>query len=136
MRRAVGIVILALGLLLALIPWYIFPVCGQGRFAPLSGKKLMAHPCAGTARVETALAAAVALAGIAATARPRRRTTLAASIIAVGLAVPVALAPAVAGICKMATMPCRIGTVPALGFVAVLLLAAGIAGMLLARGPE
>lgn len=134
MKKIPGVGFAIIGLLMVLTPWLIFPICGQGRYAPPSGTPDKPHKCIGTAYVATGLGAAIALAGIVAAVRPRRRTVRAAAAATAALAGLAVLSPKYAGICMMATMPCRAGTVPALAFLFVLSLAAAAATGLASRG--
>lgn len=133
-KRLIGIVIVILGLLLLLTPWYIFPVCGKGRHAPGPGMVDKPHRCANSLYAETALGILTVGIGALALARPRRKILSATSASLLVVAALVSLFPLwITGMCKVATMPCRIGTLPGLILIAVLLAITSVAGMVQAR---
>ena len=136
MKKIPGVGFAVIGLLMVLTPWLIFPICGQGRYAPPPGAPDKPHKCIGTAYAATGFGAVIVLAGIVASARPRRRTVRGAAVATTALAGLAALAPSYAGVCKVMTMPCRAGTVPALVFLFILSLAAAAATGLASRGWE
>lgn len=132
--KAMGIALAALGALLILTPWYIFPVCGVGRYAPGPGMPLGVHPCHGTLSAETVLGAVAIIMGLIPLFWPHKRTVLAASISSAVIAALAALFPlAITGMCKVATMPCRLGTEPALYTVATLMMLTAALGLLAYR---
>jgi len=132
--RAIGIVIMILGALLILTPWYIFPVCGVGRYAPPAGALIGYHGCHATLRAETLLGAVTIILGVLPLLWPQRKALMAATWASVGVAVLAVLFPTViTGLCKVATMPCRLGTLPALETVATLLVINAIFGLLIYR---
>ncbi|HUT52522.1 MAG TPA: DUF4418 family protein [bacterium] len=133
--RAVGIAVVALGVLLVLTPWVIFPVCGVGRFAPGPGIAPGMHPCHGTLQAETVLGAAAIVIGFIPVLWPRKKAVLGASLGAAAVAVLAVLFPlAITGLCKVVTMPCRLGTLPALETVATLMMLAAALGLTVYRG--
>lgn len=118
-----------LGLLLILVPWLIFPVCGVGRYAPAEGKIAGHHGCHKTLKAETALGIVVIGLGAVPLIYPRKKTMAAAAGLAVVAAFLAALFPTViTGMCKVPTMPCNLGTTPALVTVGAMLGLAGGAG--------
>jgi hypothetical protein len=124
--RAYGIVLLASAVLLVLIPWLLFPVCGVGRYASESMGPVNAHGCYKTLIAETILAVVMVLVSAAAIFAPRRNVIRLASAFAVIAAAFAVLFPStITGICKMQTMPCVYGTYPALIVSAVLMACAG-----------
>ena len=132
--RVVAIMIMIWGALLILIPWTIFPVCGIGPNAAGTMASIGYHGCQGTLRAETALGL-IAL-GLAAVPLlwPQRRPLLIASLGGLLIALLAILFPTViTGMCRVPTMPCRMGTLPALIIVSVLLGLCSAAGLALSR---
>jgi hypothetical protein len=120
--RVIGSVLAALGIILMVTPRYIFPVCGYGEPG--------LHACHGTLKAETVLAAITIVIGLLPVLWPLRRTALAASVSALVIAALVVLFPvAITGMCKMPTMACLMGTLPALVTVGVIIALTGGAGI-------
>ena len=128
--RIYSLLIVALSVLLILIPWLLFPVCGVGRYAVQKG--MMMHGCGATLNFVTILGIIGIVIGVIVQVRPGRVIAIAASISFAALGGLVILFPtAITGVCRVANMPCVYGTKPALivaGFVMVLF---GIAGFYL-----
>ena len=132
--RSIGIALAALGVLLVLTPWVLFPVCGVGRYAPGPGIASGAHPCHGTLLAETALGAAALVLGLFPVLWPGKNAVLGASIGAAVVAALVVLFPvAITGMCKVVTMPCRLGTLPALETAATLMMLTAALGLAVYR---
>ncbi|MCP4675108.1 MAG: DUF4418 family protein [Deltaproteobacteria bacterium] len=132
--RVLGTAIGCLGVLIIVVPWIIFPVCGVGRYAPPPGQSIGHHGCHGTLDAETVIGVITIIAGLVAIILPRKRVVFAVSISVMLMAVLVVLFPAaITGVCKMSTMPCRLGTVPALYSVAILMGVTGSLGLWLSR---
>lgn len=137
MSRGTGVAFIVLGLFLILVPWVIFPVCGVGRYAPADGTIAGVHACHGTLKAETVLGAVAIVAGLVPLFWPGRRVLLFSSIAVLFVAVFAVLFPAViTGVCKVPTMPCRLGTLPALVITGVLTGMAGLAGIIMSRKME
>jgi hypothetical protein len=129
-----GIAVIFLGAILVATPWRIFPVCGKGRFAPAMGVAEKPHKCTNTLYAETALGFIAMALGCAALARFSKIFIFTASFGLMGLAVLVILFPLrLTGLCNMATMPCRMGTLPALVTIAVMMAITALSGMVQAR---
>ena len=123
-----------LGILLILTPWYIFPVCGVGRNAPAPGEPIGHHTCFRTLKAETVLGAITILISIMPVLWPLRKIVLGASLGSLVIAVLVILFPtAITGLCKMPTMACRVGTLPALVTVGILIGIAAAIGLISSR---
>ncbi len=132
--RALGITIIVLGVLLILTPWYIFPVCKVGRYAPPEGVQLGGHGCHDTLKAETALGGLAVIIGFLPVIWPRKKALLAASTAIVLIALLVALFPTViTGMCKVPTMPCNTGTLPALIILSILFGITGVSGIIVFR---
>ncbi len=136
-NRSLGVFIAVLGILLVLTPWIIFPVCGVGRHAPPSGQIIGHHGCHATLKAETVLGGITILAGMLPVLWPKRKLALPVSVSVIILAVLASLFPAyITGMCRMATMPCNLGTTPAIIIVSILMGLSGATGIFLNRKPE
>ncbi len=132
--KAFGAVIVVLGLLIILTPWYIFPVCGKGRHAPPPGTPIGVHGCHKTLKAETVLGLVTIGVGFVPIVWPRKKAALGAAAATMVLAVLVILFPtAITGMCKVKTMPCLTGTLPALWILTFIMAVAGAGGLLVAR---
>ncbi len=132
--RILGAVTVVLGVLMVAVPWVVFPVCGVGRYAPPAGQPVGHHGCHGTLDAETIIGIIIAVIGLVMAIRPRQRIVFVSSISVCILAILAVLFPiAITGVCKMSTMPCRLGTVPALVTASLLMGATALAGLLLSR---
>ena len=132
--RVLGIIFVILGVLLILTPWVIFPVCGVGRFAPPPGQSIGHHGCHGTLYAETIIGIITVVVGLFTALWSRQKVVMFSSISVFGLAVIAVLFPfLITGVCKMSTMVCRLGTVPGLVTVAVLMAIVATIGLGLSR---
>ena len=130
--RGLGVLIIVWGLLLILVPWVIFPVCGVGRYAPPPGQPIGVHACHGTLKAETALGILTIVLGVVPLLWFRRGVVILVSAAAVVDAVLVILFPTViTGICKVPTMACRMGTLPALVILGIILGLTGMSGLVI-----
>jgi Domain of unknown function (DUF4418) len=112
-----GVAFVTLGILVAVTPWYIFPVCEMyGMYATTSAGKEMLMPCGYTARAETWMAAPMLiLAGAILPLSKTKESRRAISIFSVWLGALVLLLPIyIIGICANPEHPCMVGTLPAL----------------------
>jgi hypothetical protein len=112
-----GVVLVALGILVSVTPWYIFPVCEMhGMYAITSAGTKLLMPCGYTARVETGVAAPLLiLAGAILPLSKTKESRRAIGIFSFGLGALVLLLPTyITGICANQEHPCRVGTLPAL----------------------
>jgi hypothetical protein len=135
-------ILIVLGALIIVTPWYIFPVCeakgvtshsmssmSMGAAGDTSAGTSAATimKCGYTARAEAAVGALVILAGLTLLALPSRDSRRALGVIGIGLGAVTLLIPTVLiGVCTAADAPCRIGTLPALILLGVLTAIAGI----------
>jgi ABC-type transport system involved in cytochrome c biogenesis permease subunit len=134
-----GILIL-LGVLVVLTPWYIFPVC---EIAEKSGTTQMetgsdnamsmninpgSHmKCWYTAEAETGVGVLLILTGVALLALPGRVSRKTAGILGGILGLIVILVPTIlVGVCTTPDAPCRIGTLPALILLGAVTVITGI----------
>ena len=130
--RIYSLLIIVFSVLLILIPWQLFPVCGVGRYAVQKG--MMMHGCGATLNFVTILGIIGIVIGVIMQVQPGRVIAIAASISFAVLGGLVILFPtAITGVCRVANMPCVYGTKPALivaGFVMVLF---GVSGSYIFR---
>ena len=133
-KRLIGTVIIILGLLIVLTPWYIFPICGRGRYAPGPGLIDKPHRCTNTLYAESALGIlTIAVGGIALRSASKKNMIVVSASLMV-LAIMVCLFPLrLTGLCKMATMPCRMGTLPALITISIMMAITAVSGMVQAK---
>ncbi|MCP4600415.1 MAG: DUF4418 family protein [Proteobacteria bacterium] len=132
--QILGAVTIVLGVLIVAVPWAVFPVCGVGRYAPLDGQLVGHHGCHSTLYAETIIGIIISAIGLVMVIWPRQRTVFVSSISVFILAILAVLFPvAITGVCKMSTMPCRLGTVPALVTGAVLIGAIALVGLAQSR---
>jgi hypothetical protein len=115
-----GVVFIALGCLVALTPWYLFPVCDVSEGASMR--------CGYTARAETGVVAPlIILAGAMLPFSKTKGLVRAVGIFGFGLGVLVLLLPTYTiGMCQGPDMPCRIGTLPALVLLGSTIIVASI----------
>jgi hypothetical protein len=112
-----GLALVTLGILVAVTPWYIFPVCEMyGKYATTSAGTEMLMPCGYTARAETWVAAPMLiLAGAILPLSKTKESRRATGTFSVGLGALVLLLPTyITGMCANPEHPCRVGTLPAL----------------------
>ena len=115
-RLCSGLLCIAAGLLLIAVPVYILPVCEAA--APPYMK------CFWTMRVEVGLGCALLFLGLMLVLSRNIGVRLGLSLGGVCLAaLAVAVPTVLVGVCGMDTMPCRMGTLPALVLTGGLLLA-------------
>lgn len=132
--KFLAVLLLVLGVLIALTPRYIFPVCEyKGMRVMTQGGGYTPMRCFYTSRTELGLGFLIVLLSIFLLLSAQRETQVylclsLAAIFSLVLLVPIWLI----GICQGPTMPCRVGTWPALllegGFGLILsLLSLGLA---------
>jgi hypothetical protein len=136
--RIVAGVLILLGLLIILTPWYIFPICeiaeksGNMQMASGSGNDMNMNSsthmtCWYTAEAETGTGALAILAGLVLLAWPNRESRRSLGIITIGLGVVTILFPTyLIGTCTSPDSACNIGTKPALIILGVLTVITGI----------
>ncbi|MDP4093618.1 MAG: DUF4418 family protein [Bacillota bacterium] len=124
-KSITGMIIIVLGVLVALIPKVIFPVC-TNRIELMNGKTLFMK-CHWTAMTELMIGTLIVFNGILLIVFKKHETRIALSIMLFLLGLAALLIPtAVIGMCETATMACRVGTEPALIVVSVITMALGI----------
>lgn len=116
-RISLSITYVVLGVLLTLIPTVIFPVC-------VSEKKMS---CFYTGRAEVGLGLLIIILGIAYIIFKSSELRAGISLSIVGISALVALFPLkITGLCKMSDMACRIGTLPGLVVIAIIIAAVSL----------
>jgi hypothetical protein len=125
LKKVFGPLVFVFGLLVALTPRFILPVCEY------YGKSRMV--CSYTGRAEMVIGAfAVALAAAVFLAKTAEALKwLLYAVFFVGLSV--FFVPSVIGYCPSSQMPCNYGTVPMLRFLGVLMATTSAVGFLMAR---
>lgn len=135
-----GIIVL-LGIVIAITPWYIFPVCeakgmtshsmspvsekiGNSQAASMASGMLM--KCGYTARAEAAVGIIVILAGLVLFAQKadKYRKVIGGAIAGFGI-LTILIPTILIGVCNAPDAPCRIGTLPALILLGALTIVAG-----------
>jgi hypothetical protein len=125
--NAYGALLVLLGIIIILIPWIIFPVCEmEGSYVVTAAGAKLPMTCGWTARAETGIGALIVIAGGLLIARSTRETRQAVGIFTIAMGALVILFPTVLiGMCKVATHPCRMTTLPALEFLGVIVIIVG-----------
>lgn len=129
-KPTVGIIAIGLGILVALIPEVIFPVCTD--MIELVNGKTLFMKCHWTARSELVIGLLIIFDGILLIGFRKREVSTALSIMLFllglsGLLIPTALI----GMCKTDAMPCRVGTEPALIVASTIVMVLGIGNTLI-----
>jgi hypothetical protein len=111
-----GIITLLLGVVIAITPHYIFPVCEySGMSVETAAGMLIPMRCLYTAYAETGVGAAIIAVGAIHMVSGQSETRKALSIVSAVLGILVILFPIyLIGVCRTPTMPCRTGTQPTL----------------------
>lgn len=128
-KPTVGIVVIVLGVLVALIPIVIFPVCGN-MIELMNGKSIFMK-CHWTAMAEVLLGILMVFDGMLIMIFKNWEARIALSIMSFLFGLIVLLIPTVViGMCETATMACRVGTEPALIVMSVITMIVGIGNIL------
>ena len=124
--------IVLIGIIIILIPNYIFPVC-PGLLETVAGKHVPMK-CFWTARAEIGAGALVVLGGCALLLFKDHGARFGVSLMtAFAGALVVAIPTVLIGVCGSPVMPCRSGTLPALVVSGCLVIAAAVATAVCAR---
>ena len=134
--KTLGLVIVVLALVIAIVP--LFTDCeSQGRSIELATGKTIPMKCHWTGRAALAMAFPLAAVGLLLVFSRRKETRRALSIVAAVSGIMVILLPTVLiGVCGSPDMICNMIERGALVLAGVLTVACGVAGLVLARGPE
>ncbi|MDP4182826.1 MAG: DUF4418 family protein [Bacillota bacterium] len=120
-----GMIIIVLGILVALIPKAIFPVCAN-QIELMNGKTIFMK-CHWTAMTELMIGILIIVNGILLIGFKKHETCIALSIMLFLLGLAALLIPTeIIGMCETPTMACRVGTEPALIVVSVITMILGI----------
>ena len=129
-----AVAVIMLGIIVILIPWYLFPVCGVGRYAPPAGMLPHMHGCDGTLRAATILGVLTMFAGLLSLLFKQYLAGFISAVATAVIGVLLILFPVfITGVCRMPTMPCVYGTKPALITAGIVLTLAGCIGGLLMK---
>ena len=122
-----GALLVLLGIIIILTPWIIFPVCEmEGSYVVTAAGAKLPMTCGWTARAETGISALIVIAGGLLIARSTRETRQAVGIFTIAMGALVILFPTLLiGMCKVATHPCRMTTLPALEILGVIVIIVG-----------
>jgi hypothetical protein len=122
-----GALLVLLGVIIILTPWIIFPVCEmEGSYVVTSTGMKLPMTCGWSARAESGIGALIVVAGGLLIARSTRETRQAVGIFTIAMGALVILFPTVLiGMCKVATHPCRMTTLPALEILGVIVIIVG-----------
>jgi uncharacterized membrane protein HdeD (DUF308 family) len=133
--KILGVVAVILGIIVAVGPHYIFPVCQYyGMLVQTAAGTSIPMKCYWTAMAEVGLGALIVVAGIVLIVSKQNETKRALGFILAALGVVVALVPTyLIGVCGMAEHPCRMATQPALILLGVITIIIGIVAMVTAR---
>ena len=125
--RAIGALLILLGIVIALMGWFIFPVCEMhGLYTETKTGVKLPMPCGYTARAETGIGALIVVAGGLLSARNTLETRQAVGIFSLACGVLVILFPTVIiGMCRLADHPCRQLTLPALEIFGIIVIIIG-----------
>ena len=135
MTRALAVSTGVLGLLVAVVPQVVLPVCSAS--IETKAGTLIPMKCFWTARAELAVGALIVLASILLFLSRSRSATLSLCCILTGLGIVAVLLPTfLIGVCPGPTMPCHTGALPGLILLGSLVAIAGLAGMVLASRRE
>ena len=122
-----GALLVLLGILIILTPWIIFPVCEmEGSYVVTAAGMKLPMTCGWAARAESGVGALIVAAGGLLIARSSAETRQAVGIFSMVTGALVVLFPTfLIGMCKVATHPCRMTTLPALEVLGVIVIIIG-----------
>ena len=122
-----GALLFLLGIIIILTPWIIFPVCEmEGSYVVTSTGMQLPMTCGWSARAESGIGALIVVAGGLLIARSTRETRQAVGVFTIAMGALVILFPTfLIGMCKVATHPCRMTTLPALEILGVIVIIVG-----------
>ena len=125
--NGIGALLILLGIVIILTPWILFPVCElEGMYVQTVSGMQFPMACGWTARAETGVGALIVVAGGLLIARSTMETRQAVGVFAIAMGALVVLFPTVlTGMCKVASHPCRMTTLPALEILGVIVIIIG-----------
>lgn len=134
--KALGAAVVVLGIIVAIGPHYIFPVCQYfGQVVTTAAGTTIPMKCFWTAQAEVGLGALAVVAGLLLILSRQQETRRMLGIVVASLGILVLLTPTnLIGMCMSPDHPCRVGTEPFLILMGVVLLIVGIVVIVTARG--
>jgi len=127
MVNGIGALLVLLGIVIILTPWILFPVCEmEGSYVVTQTGMKLPMTCGWTARAEAGVGGLIVLAGGILILRSTPETRQVVGIFSIAMGALVVLFPTVLiGMCKVATHPCRLTTLPALEILGVAVIIIG-----------
>jgi hypothetical protein len=134
--RIAGVSAIVLGVLVAAVPHYIFPVCQYyGMLMQTMNGMYVPMKCYWTAMAEVGLGALIVVTGIVLIVSKQTETRRALGFVLAALGVVVALVPTyLIGVCPTLVHPCHAGTQPALILLGVITIIIAIITIATSRG--
>lgn len=134
--RVLGVFAVALGLIVAVVPHYVFPVCQySGMLVQTMAGTYIPMRCYWTATAEVGLGAVIVVTGLLLFASRHIETRMALGFVLGALGTVVALVPTyLIGVCANPMHPCRIATQPALVLLGLVTVIVAIIAIATARG--
>ena len=134
--KALGAVVVILGIIVAIGPHYIFPVCQYfGQLVTTAAGTTIPMKCFWTARAEVGLGALTVIAGLLLILSRQQETRRMLGVVVGSLGILVLLTPTnLIGLCMSADHPCRVGTEPFLILTGVVVFIVGIITIVTASG--
>lgn len=134
--KALGAVVVVLGIIVAIGPHYIFPVCQYfGQLVATAAGTTIPMKCFWTAQAEVGLGALTVIAGLLLILSRQQETRRMLGVFVGILGILVLLTPTnLIGMCMSADHPCRVGTEPFLILMGVVVLIVGIITIVTTRG--
>jgi hypothetical protein len=127
MVNGIGALLVLLGIVIILTPWILFPVCEmEGIYVITQTGMKLPMTCGWTARAEAGVGGLIVLAGGILILRSTPETRQVVGIFVIAMGALVVLFPTILiGMCKVATYPCRLTTLPALEILGVAVIIIG-----------
>ena len=128
MARVSATIIVALGITVAIVPKYIFPICESSNLSLFSSYQPIMR-CFWFARAEMILGGLVVLAGLVVFVRPARDSyfSLGLLLAGIGLAIVlVSLTSVIGSMCGHANSICKVGTQPTERIIGVFVVIVGL----------
>ncbi len=134
--KALGAVVVVLGVIVAIGPHYIFPVCQYfGQLVTTAAGTTIPMKCFWTAQAEVGLGALTVIAGLLLILSKQQETRRMLGVVAGSVGILVLLTPTnLIGMCVSTDHPCRVGTEPFLILAGAVVLIVGIITIVTARG--
>ncbi len=131
MSKFFGVIDSLIGVLIVIIPRYVFPSCEYIRQVSSPMK------CSYTRRAELAIGIVITIGGITMFFSKSREAVRAVSIILIGLGLMTILIPSyLIGVCASPEMPCHYGMLPSLNLLGGLLIIMSLISLFSSKGAE